>query len=217
MSACLCSLSSLSGGGALGVLVLVVLRWPASGTHACGECNDGTPRSAKLWLLTPPLWRISINAQRRIHSGDGGWWIVAFLFNRVALGCASRTVRATSAGAPLLSVCVMQAFTAAVGTSATLEGTVYNMMIYVHPLPPHVQRELLVPVLHAWEEVGAANRVAQRPPPPLVASRSSSAVIRGVGQAEEGALLVVPHSSLVLVCASSRLCLNRRPKHSAAP
>ena len=58
---------------------------------------------------------------------------------------------------------------------------------------------------------------AQRPPPPLVASRSSSAVIRGVGQAEEGALLVVPHSSLVLVCASSRLCLNRRPKHSAAP
>ena len=91
------------------------------------------------------------------------------------------------------------------------------MMIYVHPLPPHVQRELLVPVLHAWEEVGAANRVAQRPPPPLVASRSSSAVIRGVGQAEEGALLVVPHSSLVLVCASSRLCLNRRPKHSAAP
>ena len=57
----------------------------------------------------------------------------------------------------------------------------------------------------------------QRPPPPRVASRSSSAVIRGVGQAEEGALLVVAHSSLVLVCASSRLCLSRRPKHSAAP
>ena len=68
VSACLCSLSSLSGGGALGVLVLVVLRWPASGTHACGECNDGTPRSAKLWLLTPPLWRMSINAQRRIRA-----------------------------------------------------------------------------------------------------------------------------------------------------
>ena len=57
----------------------------------------------------------------------------------------------------------------------------------------------------------------QRPPPPRVASRSSSAVIRGVGQAEEGALLVVAHSSLVIVCASSRLCLSRRPKHSAAP
>ena len=68
VSACLCSLSSLSGGGALGVLVLVVLRWPASGTHACGECNDGTPRSAKLWLLTPPLWRMSINAERRIRA-----------------------------------------------------------------------------------------------------------------------------------------------------
>ena len=50
------------------LLVLVVLRWPASGTHACGECNDGTPRSAKLWLLTPPLWRMSINAQRRIRA-----------------------------------------------------------------------------------------------------------------------------------------------------
>ena len=131
-------------------------RWPASGTHACGECNDGTPRSAKLWLLIPPLWRISINAQRRIHSGEGGWWIVAFLFNRVALGCASRTVRATSAGAPLLSVCVMQAFTAAVGTSATLEGTVYNMMIYVHPLPPHVQRELLVPATSTPAACGLA-------------------------------------------------------------
>ena len=47
---------------------VLVLRWPASGTHACGECNDGTPRSAKLWLLTPPLWRMSINAQRRIRA-----------------------------------------------------------------------------------------------------------------------------------------------------
>ena len=50
------------------LLVLVVLRWPASGTQACGECNDGTPRSAKLWLLTLPLWRMSINAQRRIRA-----------------------------------------------------------------------------------------------------------------------------------------------------
>ena len=131
------------------VLVVLLVRWWGAG-RACARCpplaRERYSCMRRMQLRHPAQRKASAidsaalaNLDQRTQTYSqwrGVWCIAAFRLLRVALGCASRTVRATSAGAPLLSVCVMQAFTAAAGTSAALEGTVYNMMIYVHSLPP---------------------------------------------------------------------------------